>query len=166
MDGRLTVTAPTGGEGAARITIRRMIPSDASAAHALLEESLEAAQWAMASIAESAQSGVGWVAESGNCAAGLLIGRAAADEFEILNMAVARAYRGQGLGSRLLREALDWAIESGARHAHLEVRASNRAAVRLYQRSGFRQTGCRENYYSGPIEDALVLSLNLKGDSS
>jgi ribosomal-protein-alanine N-acetyltransferase len=166
VDGRLTVPAATAGEGGPGITIRRMIPADASAVRGLLAESPEAAQWTTESIAELAQSGTGWIAVSNNSVTGFLIGRLAADEFEILNMAVARAYRGQGLGARLISEALAWAIESGAGHAHLEVRASNQAARRLYERAGFRQTGYRDNYYSGPVESALILSLKLSEKSS
>jgi ribosomal-protein-alanine N-acetyltransferase len=45
----------------------------------------------------------------------------------------------------------------GAHRATLEVRTSNWRARQLYERLGFRQTGIRRNYYSHPVEDALIL---------
>jgi len=43
----------------------------------------------------------------------------------------------------------------------LEVRESNTPALQLYQRAGFKKAGVRKNYYSTPVEDALVLSFVL-----
>jgi len=45
----------------------------------------------------------------------------------------------------------------------LEVRVSGRAARRLYEKLGFVESGRRRNYYTGPAEDAIVMSLGLPG---
>ena len=45
----------------------------------------------------------------------------------------------------------------GARRATLEVRAGNTGARRLYERLGFYTAGTRRNYYTNPVEDALIL---------
>ena len=79
------------------------------------------------------------------------------DEVHINNLAVRPASQGRGLGSALLSHALDEAAKEGAYRATLEVRRSNDGARRLYERFGFRVAGVRKDYYSHPIEDALIL---------
>lgn len=81
-----------------------------------------------------------------------------ADELHIHNLAVAPEQRGLGLGRRLLALALTMGARRGARTAHLEVRASNRAALGLYRGAGFKTVGVRRGYYASPREDALLLS--------
>jgi ribosomal-protein-alanine N-acetyltransferase len=79
------------------------------------------------------------------------------DELHINNLAVAPPYRRQGVASALLTRVLEEGLRSGARSALLEVRASNQAALQLYQRFGFTVIGVRRGYYTKPAEDALVL---------
>jgi ribosomal-protein-alanine N-acetyltransferase len=79
------------------------------------------------------------------------------DEVHINNVAVRPEYRGRGLGSALLTFALEEGARHGAPRATLEVRRSNGAARRLYERFGFQVAGVRRDYYSHPTEDALVL---------
>jgi ribosomal-protein-alanine N-acetyltransferase len=80
-----------------------------------------------------------------------------AEQIHINNLAIRPELRGQGLGSRLLQAVIAEAARLGASYATLEVRRSNLPAIRLYERAGFSQAGVRPNYYSKPIEDALVL---------
>jgi [ribosomal protein S18]-alanine N-acetyltransferase len=79
------------------------------------------------------------------------------DELHINNLAVAPDCRGRGAGRALLEHVLREGARLGAGRATLEVRASNQAAFRLYERIGFSVAGIRRNYYTKPIEDALVL---------
>ncbi len=79
------------------------------------------------------------------------------DEIHINNVAVLPQYRGRGMGSALMRFVLQEARRLGASRATLEVRASNAQAGRLYERLGFHVAGIRPNYYSSPVEDALIL---------
>ena len=79
------------------------------------------------------------------------------DEIHINNLAIRPGLRGQGLGTALVREVLAQAQVLGATRATLEVRASNTGALRLYKRLGFCQSGTRRNYYTNPVEDALIL---------
>jgi [ribosomal protein S18]-alanine N-acetyltransferase len=81
---------------------------------------------------------------------GFAISRLAADEAEILTIAVARAWRGRGVGRDLLREHLSRATLSGARMIFLEVDEANAAAIALYSRFGFVTVGRREGYYRKP----------------
>jgi ribosomal-protein-alanine N-acetyltransferase len=91
---------------------------------------------------------------------GLILVRLAADEAEILTLAVTPAARRTGIGSALLREATIRAAALGARTVFLEVSVANSAGRRLYASAGFIQAGKRPRYYSDN-SDALVLRLNL-----
>jgi [ribosomal protein S18]-alanine N-acetyltransferase len=144
--------------------IRNLTTADIPAILKILQESPEAAAWSEESLVQLASTECPvWIAEltGAGCTAGFLIGRIAADEFEILNMAVSRAHRRNGIASKLLESALKFSQNAGATRAYLEVRASNAAAIALYTRQGFTQCGRRTNYYRTPSEDALLLSLSL-----
>lgn len=79
------------------------------------------------------------------------------DEIHINNLALRPGFRAQGIGTALLRRVLAEARRLGARRVTLEVRASNEGARRLYERLGFYVAGVRRNYYTNPVEDALIL---------
>jgi len=78
-------------------------------------------------------------------------------QIHINNLAVRPELRGQGLASRLLADVLAEMALSGVTHATLEVRRSNLPALQLYAKAGFVEAGVRRNYYTQPVEDALVL---------
>jgi ribosomal-protein-alanine N-acetyltransferase len=80
------------------------------------------------------------------------------DEAHITTFAVHPAWRRRGIGERLLLAFLDLAIDRGAREATLEVRLSNLAARKLYEKYGFRPVGLRPRYYSDDHEDALIMT--------
>ncbi|MBI2682611.1 MAG: ribosomal protein S18-alanine N-acetyltransferase [Acidobacteriales bacterium] len=92
---------------------------------------------------------------------GFVVARAITVEWEIENVVVSRAHRRQGIGKALVTTAVERARLAGAVRIHLEVRASNSAAIRLYAAAGFQETGRRMEYYSDPNEDALLLTLPL-----
>jgi ribosomal-protein-alanine N-acetyltransferase len=83
------------------------------------------------------------------------------DELHINNLAVRPELRRAGIGSFLLSFVLKTGGALGARRATLEVRRSNEAALMLYKRFGFTVAGVRADYYSKPVEDALVLWLEM-----
>lgn len=97
------------------------------------------------------------VAREGGEVCGFIVGRVVADEVEVLNFAVGGRWRQRGVGHALFSALLGRAAERGARQVVLEVRASNTAARRLYERFGLKVVGRRRDYYSGPIEDALLM---------
>jgi len=80
------------------------------------------------------------------------------DQVHINNLAVLPELRGRGLGTQLLEAVIAEAAHLGATFLTLEVRASNDPALRLYARAGFERTGVRKNYYTNPVEDALILT--------
>jgi ribosomal-protein-alanine N-acetyltransferase len=147
-------------EGALGVSIRKLAASDVPAVLAILQESPEAAAWSQVSLLQLASAGPSaWVAERDGIVAGFLIGRSAADEFEILNMAVLGAHRRRRIASKLLESALDFSRTAGIARVYLEVRASNGPAIALYTRHGFTECGRRARYYRDPDEDAILLSL-------
>jgi ribosomal-protein-alanine N-acetyltransferase len=92
---------------------------------------------------------------------GFIAGRALDEEWEIENIAVAGPARRRGLGTRLLGEFLDRARSRGGQAVFLEVRESNQAARRLYEKWAFVESGRRKRYYREPEEDAIVFRLGL-----
>lgn len=79
-------------------------------------------------------------------------------ECELENMAVSASHRQCGLGQRMVGALLDWCREQQAERIHLEVRASNIAALALYAKMGFSPMGRRQAYYSQPVEDAILMA--------
>jgi ribosomal-protein-alanine N-acetyltransferase len=98
---------------------------------------------------------------------GELIGYAvlmhASDQAHLLNLSIAANCQRQGCGGLLLQGVCALARGNGARLLFLEVRPSNAAALRLYERHGFQRIGLRRDYYPAPAgrEDALIFSLPL-----
>lgn len=86
-----------------------------------------------------------------------------AGESHVLNVCVAEAWRGRGIGRRLLESLLERVRSAGMELAFLEVRPSNRAAIALYESMGFDRVGLRRGYYQSASgrEDAFVYRLHL-----
>jgi len=94
--------------------------------------------------------------------AGYIVARMGADELHINNVAVREPYRRLGIGRALLDRILAEGKRSEVPSAFLELRAGNTAALALYEDCGFRVTARRSKYYSEPVEDALVMIVQLK----
>ena len=92
---------------------------------------------------------------------GIPLSRVVVDEVHVTNLAVDPAWRGEGIGRRLLGTILAYHRAGGARRAFLEVRPDNAWARRLYQRLGFQEVGRRRGYYIDTGEDALLLEARL-----
>ena len=86
---------------------------------------------------------------------GFAVSRMAADEAEILSIAVAASHRGRGLSRNLLLTHLGHLAGRGVRTVFLEVEENNQPARRLYQRAGFAVAGRRERYYRQPNGEQL-----------
>jgi [ribosomal protein S18]-alanine N-acetyltransferase len=116
---------------------------------------------------QSKDRGLMWVARldaslaGEHSLAGYVVGRLAADELHINNIAVREGYRRAGIAKALLTRVLSEARGYRAARAFLEVRAGNAAAQALYENCGFCAVGRRRNYYSNPLEDALIMSVEV-----
>jgi [ribosomal protein S18]-alanine N-acetyltransferase len=85
-----------------------------------------------------------------------------ADEIHLHNIAVRRELRRCGIASRLLSRVIGDGRPEGARLVTLEVRRSNLAAQKLYERFGLTVRGVRRGYYTDTGEDALIMSADLE----
>ena len=85
------------------------------------------------------------------------------DEAHLLNITVKPESQGRGLGLKLLEHLMSIAYANKARECFLELRDSNTAAFKLYERYGFNEIGRRRDYYPavGGREDAVVMACTL-----
>lgn len=147
----------------------RIRPAELADAAALapLEKVCFSDPWSAAAFAELLPLSymVSLIAENGAGIGGYLIAREMAGESEILNLAVVPEARRAGLGRMLLDDGLARLRDRGAQRVWLEVRESNAAAQALYARRGFTTAGRRRRYYRAPVEDALILSMDLTGEA-
>lgn len=152
---------------ATALTIRPFRPTDSPILARILLDSTEAAQWPAESYATLAASpsGLLLVCETDTKPIGFLAARQAADQAEVLNLAVHTDFRRHGAASALLIAALDTFQQSAVTRVFLELRASNLAARALYERHGFVPAGSRKAYYRDPLEDAICMGKKLPDPS-
>ena len=96
---------------------------------------------------------------------GFVMSRMAADEAEILTIAVSRKWRGKGVGRRLLDVHLSRLAGLGVKTLYLEVEEDNAVARRLYEKTGFATAGIRKGYYrkaDGRLANSLIMKLALE----
>lgn len=146
--------------GASRI--EPAIPADAEALHAL-GVALMPDPWSIESARDELQhpAALGWVARERGELVGFLLVRKIPDQLEVMSMGVAAAHRRRGIARALLEEAARAARASHRSELVLELRASNSAALGLYEGAGFVVAGRRPRYYPGG-EDALLMTLHLE----
>jgi len=129
-----------------------------------IENSAYAHPWTRGNFADSLRSGYqGQLLCAGETVLGYFIAMKGVDEVHLLNITVAPAYQGQGWGRVMLDALALWSRGQGAQWLWLEVRTSNRRALEVYQRYGYRRVGERKGYYPAHDgrEDAIVMSYKL-----
>lgn len=144
---------------AAEINIRRMTGEDVPTA-AALERECFSEPWSENAYLDTLtnENALYLVAETtdgsfaGMCGLLDILG-----EGDISNVAVQEEFRRQGIAERMLSELLKQGRHRNITAFTLEVRASNEAAIRLYEKCGFVCEGRRKNFYQKPKEDALIL---------
>ena len=97
--------------------------------------------------------------DSGGRIIGYIVCWAVVDELHILDLATEPSWRRKGIARMLVLAAIREGDAVGASRVFLEVRASNQAALLLYEGLGFTRSLIREGYYDMPVEDAVVMSL-------
>jgi ribosomal-protein-alanine N-acetyltransferase len=130
-----------------------------------IESSVYAFPWTHGNFRDSLYSGYDCTgAWHGNELVGYSITMPALEEMHLLNLAVAKQWHGRGIGATILQHLIDRAGPTACEVIYLEVRPTNIAGLRLYERFGFRQLGLRRDYYPAVTgrEDALFLGLNIK----
>jgi ribosomal-protein-alanine N-acetyltransferase len=96
-----------------------------------------------------------------NQVVGFIVASLIAGEAELESIAVALDFQRQGLGAQLLTNLIASLHSAAVFRINLEVRASNHQALALYARHGFTQTARRTAYYADPVEDAVLMHLDL-----
>src|SRR5262245_19524991 len=144
---------------AAPFRIRPAKLSDVSAVHTI-EQEVFSDPWSTQDFRDCVTFALFLVAEEEERVAGYVVALEAADEGEILNLAVAPAGRRRGLGRALVEHMLEALRARGVGQVYLEVRESNASARALYASRGFKEVGRRRQYYRRPVEDAIVLRLD------
>ncbi len=140
--------------------LRRLVYGDLPAVLAIERRSFQT-PWSLAMfvLELSKPSGIclAFPDRDGQGLAGYLVCSRYADVWHLMNIAVAPERRRERIATELIKGLFDRAGE-GARYT-LEVRTSNRAAIEMYQRFGFRPAGHRRRYYHDNGEDALIMWL-------
>ena len=140
------------------------LPWDETALRGELENPL--ALWL---VAES-QGGEAAQGKTGEGKTGTVLGyvgsQSCFEDADILNVAVVPAARRRGLARALMLELEARLAPKGVERITLEVRASNRAAIALYEGLGYAQVGLRRGYYEKPREDALIMQKQMERTDS
>lgn len=80
-----------------------------------------------------------------------------AGEGQITNVAVKKNARNQKIGFKMLNYLMEWGIDEEITAFTLEVRESNKPAIHLYEKLGFKVEGIRKNFYEKPQENAVIM---------
>jgi ribosomal-protein-alanine N-acetyltransferase len=100
-----------------------------------------------------------WVAELDGRIAAMLVAWFIVDEIHIATIVTHPDFRKQGIGEKLLSCVLQAAKDEGAVSSFLEVRENNAAALELYRKFGYVESGRRTGYYKDNGEDAILMTL-------
>lgn len=144
------------------ITIRKMTTMDVDQV-CLLEEMAFSMPWHRKSFVEMIENKDAlYLVVEEDARPGIVVAccgmRSIVGEGDISNVVVHPSYRNRGIACRMLMELLErGAHEFGVESYTLEVRQSNVAAIRLYEKLGFVREGIRKNFYEKPTEDALIM---------
>ena len=133
------------------------------AALAEIEKVCFHAPWSADMLREELGKGLFLVAERDGVAVGYVGCHAVLDEGYITNVAVSPDCRRQGVGRALIGTLVSHAGAQGLAFVTLEARTSNMPAIALYENAGFQKVGVRKNFYTAPVEDALLMTFFLKG---
>ncbi len=131
------------------VRIRRFVPADLDAVLELERATFGSSAYRREAFLELARppSGLLLVGERGGRIAGYVAAFKSGARAELVSLAVGRRHRRSGIGAALIRRALRELARRGVRKVELMVRVDNRAAIRFYQRLGFRRAGSLAGYY-------------------
>jgi ribosomal-protein-alanine N-acetyltransferase len=120
--------------------------------------------WTRGNFKDSLNAGYScWLYNEGNNTIGYAVLMLVLDEAHLLNLSIAKAYQGRGLGRTLLEQMMHVARQHGAQNMFLEVRTSNKTAIHLYENVGFNEMAVRRGYYPAKDgrEDAILMGMAL-----
>jgi Acetyltransferases len=148
--------------------VRAAVAADLAAVVAMERATAEAPHWSEAEYAAAIGGGGGYVrrrlfvAEADGVVIGFAVGKVAGDLAELESIAVDLRMRRGGVGRALCVAVMECCREERAATVELEVRAASAEAIGLYQGLGFICVGQRPRYYSEPVDDAVLMRLDLQ----
>jgi ribosomal-protein-alanine N-acetyltransferase len=144
------------------IPIRDMLPDDVPAV-AAIERTSFSTPWSENSFYSEVYGkySIARVAVLSGRIVGYVIARLILDEGHLLDLAVHPEFRMRGIAGMLMKDVMRGLQINRCKAFFLEVRASNSAALKLYEEAGFRVIGTRKNYYKDPVEDACIMMRDL-----
>jgi ribosomal-protein-alanine N-acetyltransferase len=115
--------------------------------------------WSEKSVASELENKLAYwlVAVEDDRVAGYVGSQTVCGETDMMNIAVHPDFRRRGIAESLVNALVEDLQKQESHSLTLEVRASNEAAQKLYEKLGFMQVGLRKNYYRNPKEDAYIL---------
>jgi len=144
------------------LTFRRMKEDDLDAVY-MIETMSFSSPW-LREFFEIELQHDSYVAEKDDKIAGFICALQVLDECTITNVSVLPDLRRQGIAEFMFYNLVESMNKRDVRYYYLEVRASNQAALKLYQKLGFEQVGIRKDYYHNPTEDAIVMTMDKQRD--
>ena len=129
----------------------------------VIENEVMPLPWSFCSFHEAAISDhtLFLVAEADDGIAGYIVMYLMQPEAELPDIVIKESYQGHGIGTELLRLAIEELKERTFTDIFLEVRVSNAAAIRVYEKLGFKEIGTRKSFYKNPVEDAICMKLSI-----
>lgn len=145
-----------------KVIIREMEISDL-AMIMKLEKELFSAPWSEAMFSEEIKGHYAYVLQKNENEEiiGYLSGWKLLDEFTITNIGITGNFHRMGFGTKLVKFIISKLLYEKCFKFTLEVRESNFKAIALYEKIGFEQIGLRGNYYRDPVENAVIMRLNM-----
>lgn len=152
--------------------VRLAVAGDVAKIIELERATANAPHWLEAEYAAIAQKGKAecvqrelFVAESKGELIGFAVGSVVGYLAELESIAIDAGARRSGIGKALCRAVVDWAGAQGAQSVELEVRAASGGAIELYRSLKFVSVGRRPAYYSDPVDDAVLMRLDLEKEA-
>ncbi|MBF0567174.1 MAG: ribosomal protein S18-alanine N-acetyltransferase [Nitrospirae bacterium] len=144
------------------ITIRNLAKSDLTAV-ASIEQGTFSSPWPLIAYENEIKkpTSICKVAALGDYIIGYICVSTVLDEAHLMKLAVLEKFRRKGVAKALVAHVISQLNDKFSGMLLLEVRPSNFAAMRLYDKFGFRKLHVRKRYYADPDEDAIVLSLDI-----
>lgn len=149
-------------------SVRAAVAGDVAGVIVLERATAEAPHWGEAEYVAAMDGGGGYVrrcllvAEADGVVIGFAVGKVAEEAAELESVAVDLRMRRGGVGRALCAAVIAWSREERAEVVELEVRAASAGAIGLYRGLGFVAVGRRSRYYSEPVDDAVLMRLDLQ----
>jgi [ribosomal protein S18]-alanine N-acetyltransferase len=149
------------------VSVRRATVADIETVLRVERGAVEAPHWGEEEYRAALDDGAAvrrclMVAEVEGRMVGFAVGKFAAGVGELESVAVAASARRRGVGRALCVAVMEWCRKQGAGTMELEVRAGSVGAIGLYEGLGFVGVGTRRGYYKEPVEDALLMEMELR----